>query len=298
MKKISPPLFLELRKTANHLVLGWLMTRRDGQRIGFTSGDLPFTYDGVTYEPTNAFSGMAASSKSNLAVDNSSAVALLTDKITERDLMAGLYDNATVQLFWIDPNHPEWGTVPIRGGRLGEIVVRGNQFETELRSVFQRLQQPFGDVYTLECQTDLGSDRCKVQLDCPVWEPRSRKVAGVGDDAGIGSMVRPTAQNGYWYRCVSANGAASVVESLSNRAVYRTGVNNKFEGATGVFQVLGERLDASKTAWATMEGVASPDLGFWRITNKETLAQVGTDRYADPTRIGEVPPQAPPGTAR
>ena len=63
MKRIGAALQEELRKSSTHIVLGWLLTRRDGYKLGFTSGDLPFTLDGVEYEPSNAFSGMAAASR-------------------------------------------------------------------------------------------------------------------------------------------------------------------------------------------------------------------------------------------
>ena len=64
--------------------------------------------------------------------------------ITESDLRGGLWDNAQVQVFWICPDHPEWGIVPLRGGMLGEIVIKKGQCTTQLRSLFQQMQQPFG----------------------------------------------------------------------------------------------------------------------------------------------------------
>jgi hypothetical protein len=214
MKRVGAALQEELRKSSTHIVLGWLLTRRDGTRLGFTSGDLPFTLDGVEYEPSNAFSGMAASSNSNLAVDNTSATALISDRITEWDLQAGLYDNAVIRLFWVNPYHPEYGTVPIRGGRLGEVIIRNGQFEAELRSVFQRLQQPFGDAYTLECSADLGDAKCKVWLEANTWQANFRYISKAGADAGIGSYVRPTVQSGFWYQCISAQGANASLKSL------------------------------------------------------------------------------------
>lgn len=217
MKKVSPELFDELRKTASNIAVGWLIERKDGKKFGFTSSDVGFTYEGVDYEPTNSFSGSAAVSKNNLSVDNMSAIALVSEHITKNDLMGGRWDNALVRLFWIRPDKPEWGTVPIRGGRLGEIKCRGDVFETELRSVMQKLQQPFGKFYTLECRADFGDHECKVKLDVPEWAPNAVYVAKIAGEAGIGDIVKPTVPNGFWYELV--DGPSTVASDVEQNQV-------------------------------------------------------------------------------
>lgn len=213
MKRISPTLFNKLRERSTHMVLGWYIERKDGLKLGFTSGDVPFELDGIEYKPSNAFSGMAVTSKSNLSVDNTSATALISDDITDWDLQAGLWDNAFVRMFWVDPLRPNEGVVPMRGGKMGEVKIRNGQFEAELRSPFQALQQPFGEFYTLECSATLGDGRCKVWLEAEEWSPNERYIAKAGADAGIGSYVKPRVQNGFWYQCVRAQGEQAAVTS-------------------------------------------------------------------------------------
>lgn len=164
MRRIHPELFKELKSTSAYLVLAFRLARTDGVVFGFTSGDEVFTYNGLTYNPTNSFSGTAAASKTNFSVDNMNAIALLTDQISAADLKGGLFDNASVQVFWIRPDKPEWGVIPIRGGRMGEVTVKQGKFETELRSVAQRIQQREGLVYTLECSATYNDARCKMPV--------------------------------------------------------------------------------------------------------------------------------------
>ena len=208
MKRLNSELFNELRRTSSYIVAAWKVTRTDGVVMGFTSGDQPFTYGGVEYLPTNSFSASAHVSKNNFSVDNMNAIALTGDHITEKDLMGGVYDNAKVELFWIRPDKPEWGHIPIRGGRIGEVKINKGQFETELRALTQLLQQDFGDFYTLECSATLGDHRCKVRMDPPVWAPEMSCTAEVVSDAALGTVVRPSTPNGFWYYCV--NGANTV----------------------------------------------------------------------------------------
>lgn len=209
MKRIGGQLFNELKKRSAHIVYGFLVTKNDGSQLGFTSGDTSFDYNGVTYSATNGLLGTAAASKQNLSVDNMTATSLITATIPERDLRAGRFDNAKVKVFWICPEHPEYGIVPIRGGRFGDITTKNAEFEVELRALAFYMQQPFGKFFVLECAAKLGDGDCKVNLDPDVWSPASVHIAKAGADAGIGSWVMPTVDNGFWYWCVGAKSNAS-----------------------------------------------------------------------------------------
>lgn len=199
MKTISPNLFAELCKTSAHIDVGWLLIRTDGTRFGFTSSDQPFTYNGDTYTSANGFNPSAIVSKADLSVDNMECQVLESPVITEADLRGGKWANAQVQVFWLRADHPEWGIVPLRGGMLGEIVLKNGQFTTQLRSLAQQMQQPFGIQYLLNCTAQLGDPRCKVKLDPKAWKPKHVYPLGSLTDAGYGAVVQPTVPNGFWY---------------------------------------------------------------------------------------------------
>ena len=199
MRSVPPLLFAVLKNQSARVDTGWLVVRTDGFRLGFTSSDKEFTYNGDVYSPANGMSSSAIVSKGDASVDNMEMQVLESEQITETDLRGGLWANAEVKVFWICPDHPEYGVVPLRGGTLGEIVIKSGQFTTQLRSLFQQMQQPFGYFYTLQCGAQLGDARCKVKLDAPVWKPNTAYRLGVASDAGIGDIVKPTVDNGYWY---------------------------------------------------------------------------------------------------
>jgi uncharacterized phage protein (TIGR02218 family) len=222
MKRFSSNLFDELRTRSSNIVAGWRVERSDGLVLGFTTSDTEFVFEGVTYSPTNPFSASAVQSKNNFSVDNVNTVALVNEQITKGDLLGGKWDNAKVKFFWIRPDKPEWGCIPIRGGKFGTITVKGQTFETELRTVLQTLQQPFGDFYTLECSANLGDAKCKVKLDAPKWAPGQVYVAKIDNEAGIGDIVKPTVDNGFWYICTDAPNTvnSSVTQGQTPAAVY------------------------------------------------------------------------------
>jgi hypothetical protein len=199
MKMISAPLFDELCKTSARIDTGWLVVRQDGERFAFTTSDEGFTYNGDVYTPANGFNASAVVSKADASVDNMETQVLTSDTITELDLRGGVWANATVQVFWLNPDHPEYGIIPLRGGILGEVVVKNGQFTSQLRSLFQQMQQPFGYFYTLQCGAQLGDVRCKVKLAAPVWSPNTVYPLGLLSDAKWGAIVQPTANNDFWY---------------------------------------------------------------------------------------------------
>jgi hypothetical protein len=210
VKKVHPELFNEMKRASSNIAAGWLVTRTDGVRKGYTSHDQGFTLEGVYYSPTNSFSGSASVSKNNLSVDNMTVLALVGDDVTDADLRGGVYDNAKVQLFWCRPDRTDWGRMDIQGGTIGEIKIKGLQYEAELRSASQKLQQPFGRIYTTECDTILGADRCGVKLSALPWTPGMTAAASPIDDASIATLVRPTVANGFWYECHSGTASATV----------------------------------------------------------------------------------------
>lgn len=224
MKKVSPELFDEMKSSACYIVTGWRVERTDGVVFGFTSGDLEFNYEELLYVPTNAFAGSAVVSKNNLSVDNMSATALFTAGFDETDLRAGLFDNAEVKAFWIRPDRPEWGVMPLRGGRFGEVTTKGLVFEVELRSAAQQLQQQFGDVYTLECRVQaLGNSECKLQMDPETWAPGLAVIGKIAGEGGIGTVLKPTVDNGFWFVC--DNAPSSIASNVARNSSVYSGAN-------------------------------------------------------------------------
>lgn len=326
MKRISPALFNKLKERSTHMVLGWYIERKDGMKLGFTSGDVPFELDGITYNPSNAFSGMAVTSKSNLSVDNTSATALISDDITDWDLQAGLWDNALVRMFWLDPLNPNEGVVPMRGGKMGEVKIRNGQFEAELRSPFQALQQPFGQFYGLECSATLGDGRCKVWLEAEEWTANERYIAKAGADAGIGSYVKPRVQNGFWYQCVRAQGEQASVTSNPKAVLAHSLISDasiqSYLGASGTagvikmlalmkqieagtvvvgpnsppaLKVISTAMKKNTGGSVTVEGMNPFGESFYQEAVNSQGQLVNSAAYLTPTKEGKVPLSAPAG---
>ena len=201
MRTIPAQLFAHLKSRSCHVVTGWTVTRQDGNVYGFTTADEEFVYGGVTYNPAGGVSPSAVVNKADASVDNLEVQVLISSIITDDDLRGGLWSNAAIAIFWINPDHPEWGIVPIRTGNLGEITIKSGQWTGQLRSLLQLLQQPLGVHFTLLCNAQLGDKRCGIQLFPHVWQANHDYQCGIKSDGSMGTIVKPSTPNDFWYVC-------------------------------------------------------------------------------------------------
>ena len=164
MKILPPGLAAHLASGATTMAYCWRVTRRDGTVLGFTEHDRDIAYAGTAFAAASGFTGSQIAQGLGLSIDNMEAQgALSAGAITETDLLAGRYDDATVELFWVNWADPAEG-VTVATGNLGEVKRQGLAFSAELRSLANRLNQKIGQTYERTCSATLGDSRCKVDL--------------------------------------------------------------------------------------------------------------------------------------
>lgn len=142
----------------------WMIERSDGMTLGFTDHDDRLRFGGVTFRPDHGMTARALVQGSGLSVDNSEAEgALSDDAITEKDLLAGRWDGASLTMWEVD-----WSDVAHRrlvfAGSLGEVSRSSGAFRAELRGLSEPLNAAQGRVYHPRCSARLGDGACKLDL--------------------------------------------------------------------------------------------------------------------------------------
>ena len=169
MKSITPALAEHLASGTTTLAWCWRLTRRDGTRLGFTDHDHDLVFEGTTFEAAAGFAASEVKDVLGLAVSNLEVDgALSSGRLDEADLAAGIFDDATVEIYrvnWQDPAQ----RVLVRQGSLGEVKRAGNAFSAEVRGLAHYLQQPKGRLFQYTCDADLGDARCGVSLASPSY---------------------------------------------------------------------------------------------------------------------------------
>ena len=107
MKALPAPLAAHLASGSTTMAYCWRVTRHDGTVMGFTEHDLDLVYAGTTFAASTGFSASQIEQSLGLSIDNMNAEgALSSAAITDADILAGRYDDATVELFWVNWSDP------------------------------------------------------------------------------------------------------------------------------------------------------------------------------------------------
>lgn len=148
----------------SHWAQCWTITRQDGEVFAFTSHDQPMQWRGVEHTPCNSLMSTATEMSSITgSVGNMELRGIVSDdSITEQDMLNGLFDRATVEV-WMVPWSPENGEIPFRllAGTTGDLSHGQNEFNYEVLSPGAQLQQKNTvEIYTPGCRFEFGDDRC------------------------------------------------------------------------------------------------------------------------------------------
>jgi uncharacterized phage protein (TIGR02218 family) len=142
----------------------WKISRGDGAAQGFTDHDEDIAFDGVTYLASSGFTASEVQSMLGLAIDNLTVTgALSSETLNETDLSAGLYDNASIEIWRVNWQAPDQ-RVLMRKGNLGEVKRGKTAFSAEVRGLAHLLNQPVGRSFGYSCDADLGDARCTIDL--------------------------------------------------------------------------------------------------------------------------------------
>lgn len=167
MRVIPTALQAKLDSGVTTLCRCWIITRRDGVKLGFTDHDTDLVLDGVACLADTGLTSSEATTRLGLQIDGSEiAGALSADSLSEDDLAAGRFDAAEIEVYLVDWSDPSL-RVLLAKGVLGEVRREGVAFSAELRSLAHRLAEEHGRLYTASCNADLGDARCAFDLTNP-----------------------------------------------------------------------------------------------------------------------------------
>lgn len=157
------PSFLERELTT--LAFCWRVERRDGVCLGFTSHDRDLVIGGLVYRSAPGMLPSAVSVSDDFDASTLDVSGALTsDSIGEADLAAGRWDRAAVSLFLVDWEDSEGERLSLARGELGDVTVKANGFEAELRGAAALLERAVAEQTSPGCRAELGDRRCRIDM--------------------------------------------------------------------------------------------------------------------------------------
>lgn len=227
MRTVGEAFAAHLQGGATTVARAWIVTRQDGQVMGFTDHDRPLSVDGVVCAPETGLDATAVEASTGLSVDNSQAIGALSSAgITELDIETGKFDAAEVALWLVNWTDPDQKLLQFRG-TLGEIRRGDGTFEAELRGISEAMNKPVGRVYMRQCDRVLGDAKCGFDVNAPGFVAEADVDFFEGRKAmelkGIGAFEEGWFLNGAAEWLTGANaGASALVRIDRTDGVVRT----------------------------------------------------------------------------
>lgn len=154
-----------LKRALTTIALCWRLERRDGLSLGFTTHDRDLTISGLVYRAAPGMLPSSITRSDGFDLDSLDIEGALTsDAITAMDLKIGRWDGAVVLVFMVDWEDPDGESLMLARGELGEVSIKGDAFEAELRGPTAALDHPATEQTSPECRARLGDKRCRIDL--------------------------------------------------------------------------------------------------------------------------------------
>jgi uncharacterized phage protein (TIGR02218 family) len=159
-----------LASGATTLCRCWKLVGNQGNTLGFTDHDCDLTINGLTYAAMSGMEGAEVETQLGLAIGGTEiSGALNSDALTDTQISAGVWDNATVETWLVN-----WADVTTKIlldiGQIGEIRRSDHGFTAEMRGLASKFDEDRGRIFQSGCNADLGDTRCGVNLELPAYK--------------------------------------------------------------------------------------------------------------------------------
>ncbi len=164
MREVPAELAARIESRAARLCTAWIVTRRDGARLGFTDHDRDLTVQGVACAAASGWTAGTVEAELGYSPGTAAAAgALDSAALTEADIARGLYDAAAIEAWRVEWSEPEL-CVLLWAGAISRLVRQGLGFTAEIEGPLAALDQVVGRTYGRLCDAQLGDGRCRADV--------------------------------------------------------------------------------------------------------------------------------------
>lgn len=184
MRQIPGDLADRIERGAASLCHAWVVTLKDGARLGFTDHDEPLQVAGVACRAGSGWTAGAADAAVGLAPGTMAAAGVIDAPGLSADALAdGAWDDAEVELWRADWREPALA-VRLWRGRIVRLVRDGEALTAEIEGPLAALKRIAGRCYARTCDAALGDARCGVDLEGAPAETCDKRFATCRDRFG------------------------------------------------------------------------------------------------------------------
>lgn len=159
MRDIPEALVARIESGAARLCHAWIVTRADGERLGFTDHDRALEVDGVTCSPSEGWGVGAAEAEAGGAAGTATASGAAGEGFDPE-----MFDGAAVELWRVDWSEPGL-RVRLWVGTMARLTLSDGVFTAELDGPAAKLDRAVGRTYGRACDARFRDARCGLASD-------------------------------------------------------------------------------------------------------------------------------------
>jgi uncharacterized phage protein (TIGR02218 family) len=167
VRTIDAALLATYRSRGPTVVATITIVRADGQTFRWIAHDRDLTIGGHVYESAPGFDVSSIVSTEGFAVDNAEITVQDGDSITRADVLAGIWDGASMEIAEVD-----WkAATPVKNvlkvGKIGVFTAMRGHSKVEFRDLRQAIQNPHETMMQPTCRYRLGDEKCTKDISAP-----------------------------------------------------------------------------------------------------------------------------------
>lgn len=187
MKNYSTSFLSVLNSEVVTLATCWLIELGNGDKIGFTDCDRPFTIDGVEYDPDGGFEPSDVSRGLDTASNSMMLKSYFSSQLPESVVCSGQLRSAKVFVFrvnpWELPDTLEDDPLtydPVHRGMIKKLELTDQTYSAELGGLADLLSRTVGDVVQSTCRNTFCDALCGLN------------IADYTDSRSVTEVINPT----------------------------------------------------------------------------------------------------------
>ena len=161
MRKISDNLKNSLNCNTINLIKCYDIVLKDGKKLFFTNNQTNITYNNIVYTSSNGVDIRTIYNNTNLEIDETDISGFIdSDIISEKDIVAGKFDNANIEIFLLDMDTKE--KISIFCGFIVSISYENNMFLAKVKDKKALLEKTFSELYSPLCRCSFCDLKCNL----------------------------------------------------------------------------------------------------------------------------------------
>lgn len=166
MKDINNNLLDSLKQENPTITKCLKITLNNEKILAFTEFSEDLTINNIVFKSSSGFKENKNQQYSDITTSEEEILLFVDDdNIKKEDVLTGLFDNAKVEVFYMDYKNLEYGKISIINGFISKINFVDDKIYFNISGILSLLEKTIGETYSPLCRAGFCDKRCSLNLE-------------------------------------------------------------------------------------------------------------------------------------